>query len=219
MPGKSRQPATKKMEKSKAPTSDAGRTLAPRLRGAAGGRTPAAARQRGGRRTADLFLRTVKDGCPNAGFGVVGGKGLRKPLPPAASRAGYQAQMLGRSRQPATKKMEKSKAPTSDAGRTLVPRLRGTAGVRTPAAARQRGGRGTLSARGSRVKNGCTNAGFGVVGGKGLRKPLPPAASRAGYQAQMLGRSRQPATKKMEKSKAPTSPPARGGKNRYRPTD
>ena len=107
----------------------------------------------------------------------------------------------------------------SDAGRTLVPRLRGTAGVRTPAAARQRGGRGTLSARGSRVKDGCPNAGFGVVGGKGLRKPLPPAARRAGDHAQMLGRSRQPATKKMEKSKAPTSPPARGGKNRYRPTD
>ena len=108
---------------------------------------------------------------------------------------------------------------SSDAGRTLAPRLSGAAGVRTPAAVRQRGGRGTLSARGSRVKDGCPNAGYGVVGGKGLRKPLPPAARRAGDHARMLGRSRQPATKKMEKNKAPTSPPARGGKNRYRPTD
>ena len=76
-------------------SSDAGRTLVPRGRGTAGVRTPAAARQRGGRRTADLFLRTVKDGCPNAGLGVVGGKGLRKPLPPAARRAGDHARMPG----------------------------------------------------------------------------------------------------------------------------
>ena len=76
---------------------------------------------------------------------------------------------------------------SSDAGRTLAPRLSGAAGVRTPAAVRQRGGRGTLSARGSRVKDGCPNAGFGVVGGKGLRKPLPPAARRAGDHTRMPG--------------------------------
>ena len=45
----------------------------------------------------------------------------------------------------------------------------------------------TFSARGSRVKNGCPNAGYGVVGGKGLRKPLPPAARRAGDHARMPG--------------------------------
>ena len=28
----------------------------------------------------------VKKGCPDAGYGVVGGKGLRKPLPPAPRR-------------------------------------------------------------------------------------------------------------------------------------
>ena len=56
---------------------------------------PAAARQKGGRGTADLFLRTVKNSCPNAGYGVVGGKGLRKPLPPAARRAGDHAPMPG----------------------------------------------------------------------------------------------------------------------------
>ena len=42
-----------------------------------------------------MFLRTVKNGCPNAGYGVVGGKGLRKPLPPAARRAGDHAPMPG----------------------------------------------------------------------------------------------------------------------------
>ena len=42
-----------------------------------------------------MFPKTVKNGCPNAGLGVVGGKGLRKPLPPAARRAGDHARMLG----------------------------------------------------------------------------------------------------------------------------
>ena len=56
---------------------------------------PAAARQKGGRGAADLFLKTVKDGWPNAGFGVVGGKGLRKPLPPAARREGDHTRMPG----------------------------------------------------------------------------------------------------------------------------
>ena len=119
-------------------SSDAGRTLVPRRRGTAGVRTPAAARQRGGRRTADLFLRTVRDGCLNAGFGVVGGKGLRKPLPPAprreatqpgcrakaaiqwqkkkkkrgCRRAGDSARMPGKSRQPGTEKRKKEMATT-----------------------------------------------------------------------------------------------------------
>ena len=52
------------------------------------------------------------------------------------------------------------------------------------------------------------NAGYGVVGGKGLRKPLPPAASRAGYHALMLGNSRKPSAKK-EKSVPPCRQPRR----------
>ena len=46
----------------------------------------------------------VSDGCPKAGLGVVGGKGLASPLPPAARRAGDHTQMRGKSRQPAEKK-------------------------------------------------------------------------------------------------------------------
>ena len=56
---------------------------------------PAAARRRGGRGTADVSLKTVKAGCPKAGLGVVGGKGLASPLPPAARRAGDHARMPG----------------------------------------------------------------------------------------------------------------------------
>ena len=73
-------------------------------RGTAGGRTPAAARQREGRGAADVFLKSVKAGCPKAGWGVVGGKGLASPLPPAARRAGDQARMPGKSCQLAEKK-------------------------------------------------------------------------------------------------------------------
>ena len=51
-----------------------------------------------------MFLKSVKDGCPKAGLGVVGGKGLASPLPPAARRGGDQARMPGKSRQPAEKK-------------------------------------------------------------------------------------------------------------------
>ena len=40
-------------------------------------------------------LKIVKDGCPKAGLGVVGGKGLASPLPPAASRVGYHGPMPG----------------------------------------------------------------------------------------------------------------------------
>ena len=43
---------------------------------------PYAARQGGGKGTIQTGLEAVKDGCPNAGLGVVGGKGLRKPLIP-----------------------------------------------------------------------------------------------------------------------------------------
>ena len=67
-------------------SSDAGRTLVPRGRGTAGGRTPAAARQGGEEGTACVTVLPVKKGCPDAGYGVVGGKGLRKPLPPAPRR-------------------------------------------------------------------------------------------------------------------------------------
>ena len=37
----------------------------------------------------------VSDGCPKAGLGVVGGKGLASPLPPAARRGGDQVRMPG----------------------------------------------------------------------------------------------------------------------------
>ena len=46
---------------------------------------PYAARQRGGRRTSSAIMQADKEGCPTAGYGVVGDKGLRKPLSPAAS--------------------------------------------------------------------------------------------------------------------------------------
>ena len=46
-----------------------------------------------------MFLKIVKDGCPKAGLGIVGGKGLASPLPPAARRAGDQARMPGSIRQ------------------------------------------------------------------------------------------------------------------------
>ncbi len=56
-------------------------------------------------------LKIVKDCCPKAGLGVVGGKGLASPLPPAARRAGDQARMPGNSRQLAEKKKGQEKAP------------------------------------------------------------------------------------------------------------
>ena len=55
--------------------------------------------------TPRVSILSVRDGCPNAGLGVVGGKGLRKPLPPAASRAGYPARTPGNIRNPAKKEL------------------------------------------------------------------------------------------------------------------
>ena len=55
----------------------------------------------GAKGIARVIMLPVRDGCPNAGLGVVGGKGLRKPLPPAARRAGDHAWMPGTIRQPA----------------------------------------------------------------------------------------------------------------------
>ena len=53
-------------------------------------------------------MLSVREGCPNAGYGVVGGEGLRKPLPPAARRAGDHARTPGRRRKPATGKKRKN---------------------------------------------------------------------------------------------------------------
>ena len=63
---------------------------------------------------------------------------------------------------------------SSDAARTLVSRHARDSGRAMPNAARQEGGRGTTLADLQIVTVGCPNAGLGVVGGKGLRKPLIP---------------------------------------------
>ena len=63
-------------------SSDAARTLVTRRARDSGRAMPYAARQGGGRGTPQAGLEAVKDGCPTAGLGVVGVKGLRKPLIP-----------------------------------------------------------------------------------------------------------------------------------------
>ena len=110
-------------------SSDAARTLVPRWALDSGRAMPYAARQGGGKGTIQTGLEAVKDGCPNAGLGVVGGKGLRKPLIPCPISAvdarkapsspnghgpfgppfgrppgGDQARMPGSSRKPAAKR-------------------------------------------------------------------------------------------------------------------
>ena len=116
---------------------------------------------------------------------------------------------------------------SSDAGRTLVPRGRGTAGGRTPAATRQGGGKGHCPCNHAARQGWLPNAGLGVVGGKGLRKPLPPAARRAGDQARMPGSIRQSAAKKRKRNEdtvgrrpspyAGQHPPARARRKTERP--
>ena len=56
--------------------------------------------------------------------------------------------------------------------------LRGTAGGRRPYDARQKGEKGRPEGKNSPVSDGCPKAGLGVVGGKGLASPLPPAPRR-----------------------------------------
>ena len=85
-------------------SSDAARTLVTRRARDSGRAMPYAARQGGGKGTIQTGLEAVKDGCPNAGLGVVGGKGLRKPLIPCPAPGGDQARMPGSSRKPAAKR-------------------------------------------------------------------------------------------------------------------
>ena len=63
-------------------SSDAARTLVPRERGTAGGRRPYDARQGGEQGTDEGRRSPVRDGCPKAGLGIVGGKGPPRPLIP-----------------------------------------------------------------------------------------------------------------------------------------
>ena len=79
-------------------SSDAGRTLVPRGRGTAGGRTPAAARQRGGQRYASR-IRVARQGwLPQRGVGGRRGQGAAQAPAPCPPLGGDHAPMPGSSR-------------------------------------------------------------------------------------------------------------------------
>ena len=77
-------------------SSDAARTLVTRHARDSGRAMPYAARQRGGRGTTLADLQIVTVGCPNAGLGVVGGKGCASPLSPATSLLSMPVRLLRR---------------------------------------------------------------------------------------------------------------------------
>ena len=71
--------------------------------GQRGGRRPYDARQGGEQGTHEGRRSLVKDGCPKAGLGVVGGKGPPRPLIPCPPTGSDPAWMPGRNRCPAAK--------------------------------------------------------------------------------------------------------------------
>ena len=91
------------------------------------------------------------------------------PIRPNAPHPAYR-----RKRGMARRRSPPRRGGSSDAARTLVSRHARDSGRAMPNAARQEGGRGTTLADLQIVTVGCPNAGLGVVGGKGLRKPLIP---------------------------------------------
>ena len=109
-------------------------------------------------------------------YGIIKGKPFPQPpgiatLPirPNAPHPAYR-----RKRGMARRRSPPRRGGSSDAARTLVTRHARDSGRAMPNAARQEGGRGTTLADLQIVTVGCPNAGLGVVGGKGLRKPLIP---------------------------------------------
>ncbi len=82
---------------------------------------------------------------------------------------------------------------SSDAGRTLVPRGRGTAGGRTPAAARQVGGKGHCLRNHADRQGWLPQRGVGGRRGQGAAQAPVPCPPPGGDQARMPGNIRQPA--------------------------
>ena len=235
------------------------------LRGTAGGRRPYDARRKEEKGRPEGKSSPVSDGCPKAGLGVVGGKGLASPLPPAPRREATRPRCRAEAavRRTSQKKQKQRLLPASNragaeyaavqgknsfhlrsgspspvvdflascqslrwinrgrlfsspaetgfpspfcrcrhpvccrkrvmARRRSPPRvggssdaapgsssraLRGTAGGRRPYDARRKEEKGRPEGKSSPVSDGCPKAGLGVVGGKGLASPLPPAPRR-----------------------------------------
>ena len=115
------------------------------------------------------------------------------PIRPNAPHPGYR-----RKRGMARRRSPPRRGGSSDAARTLVSRHARDSGRAEPNAARQEGGRGTTLADLQIVTVGCPNAGLGVVGGKGLRKPLIPCPISA-----------------VDARKAPASPNGHGPAGRH----
>ena len=84
------------------------------LRGTAGGRRPYDARQKGEKGRPEGKNSPVSDGCPKAGLGVVGGKGLASPLPPAPRREATRPRC--RAEAAVRRTSQKKRKPISDAG-------------------------------------------------------------------------------------------------------
>ena len=82
-------------------SSDAGRTLVPRGRGTAGGRTPAAARQGGDQRYDRRPPVARQRWLPQRGVRGRRGQGAAQATAPCRPRTGDQTQTLGNSRKPA----------------------------------------------------------------------------------------------------------------------
>ena len=148
--------------------------------------------------TTGVPLLSVRDGCPNAGYGVVGGKGRRKPLPPAPRR---EATRPRRRAEAASQRRKKGKEQGSHLRRRTDARPASTRDSGRPnARCRAAGRRPTVRPASRCCPSGmsASNAGYGVVGGKGRRKPLPPAPRR---EATTLGRRAASAIQRTNKRK------------------
>ena len=167
-------------------SSDAGRTLVPRERGTAGGRTPAAARQEGGQWYASRIRVVRQRWQPQRGVGGRRGRGAAQAPAPCPPPGGDHARTPDNSRHPAKKAGNKPLvAPTAP------PAANGNQGTRDatamPSATRTRGSTGVV-----RVSRGTPLS------------PLPPAGRRPRPDA---GQQPPSSEKKRETSPTPRRPP------------